>query len=270
MVFKVQKWLLRSWKHASQNSTKSIWGCFWRKTAAKQTVSELAKNCTHTTILNHPHSMLGFVEKLEAWMSHELNKEKRLQIADQDLARHPATRGHKQCFFTESLREMRNGVYTSISSKEKSGWPQEIRRGLEPSEKKIICVWWDWKGMVHWKMLERNAIVDNEIYPSQLHRVNEVVWLKRPNHSASQQRLATCCTTRQNRTPRARMGSSLASTVPSRFYAMGLSLFPLHVESNEGCYLRRWREPQKTSSTTSLTPYGIGQIGRTNLVSNPI
>ncbi|CAK9822011.1 Histone-lysine N-methyltransferase SETMAR [Anthophora retusa] len=55
-------------------------------------------NCNHQTILNHLHSM-GFAEKLGAWVPHELiqkNKENRLQIASQHLAR--AIRGHKQRF----------------------------------------------------------------------------------------------------------------------------------------------------------------------------
>ena len=24
----------------------------------------------------------------------------------------------------------------------------------------MICAWWDWEGMVHWEMLERNATVN--------------------------------------------------------------------------------------------------------------
>ena len=42
---------------------------------------------------------MGFAEKLGVWVLHELsenNKENRLQIASQHLARHRATRGHKQ------------------------------------------------------------------------------------------------------------------------------------------------------------------------------
>ena len=39
----------------------------------------------------------------------------------------------------------------------------------------MICVWWDWK------MLERNATVNKELYIAQLHRVNEAIRLKRPH-----------------------------------------------------------------------------------------
>ena len=72
------------------------------KKKSRQTSRELAEkiNCDQKTILSHLHS-IGFAEILGVWVPHELsenNKENRLQIASQHLARHRATRGHKQRF----------------------------------------------------------------------------------------------------------------------------------------------------------------------------
>ena len=72
------------------------------KEESSLTSRELAEkiNCDQKTIFNHLHSM-GFAEKLGVWVPHELsenNKENRLQIASQHLARHRATRNHKQRF----------------------------------------------------------------------------------------------------------------------------------------------------------------------------
>ena len=50
--------------------------------------------------------------------------------------------------------------------------------------KTMICVWWDWEGMVHWEMLERNATVNKELYIAQLHCVNEAIRLKRPHRQS--------------------------------------------------------------------------------------
>ena len=50
--------------------------------------------------------------------------------------------------------------------------------------KTMICFWWDWEGMVHWELLERNATVNKELYIAQLHRVNEAIRLKRPNRQS--------------------------------------------------------------------------------------
>ena len=62
------------------------------KEESRQTSCELAKkiNCDQKTILNYLHSM-GFAEKLGVWVPHKRsknNKENRLQIASQHLARH--------------------------------------------------------------------------------------------------------------------------------------------------------------------------------------
>ncbi|KAK6753680.1 hypothetical protein RB195_012957 [Necator americanus] len=95
----------------------------------------------------------------------------------------------------------------------------------------MICVWWDWEGMVYWEMLERNDTVTKELYIAQLHRVKEAMRLKRPptrpNHAPSRQRQASCCTSRESRTRRARMGGPSASAVFSGPCTDGLQSFPL-------------------------------------------
>ena len=44
----------------------------------------------------------------------------------------------------------------------------------------MICVWWDWRGLIHWEMLDSNQTVDRNLYMAQLHRVNAAIQLKRP------------------------------------------------------------------------------------------
>ena len=55
-----------------------------------------------------------------------------------------------------------------------------VKPDLHP-RKTMICVWWDWEGMVHWEMLERNATVNKELYIAQLHCLNKAIRLKRPH-----------------------------------------------------------------------------------------
>ena len=59
-----------------------------------------------------------------------------------------------------------------------------LKPDLHP-RKIMICVWWDWEGMVHWKMFERNATINKELYVAQLHRVEALrspaIQLKRPH-----------------------------------------------------------------------------------------
>ena len=92
-----------------------------------QTSPKLAEKmkCDQKTILNHLHSM-GFAEKLGVWVPHELsenNKENRLQIASQHLARHRATRGHKQCFLYRIVTgDEKWCLYTCINMKQRKEW----------------------------------------------------------------------------------------------------------------------------------------------------
>ena len=84
------------------------------KEERRQTSRELVKkmNCNQKTIFNHLR-LMGFAKNLGVWVPHELrenNKENRLQIASQHLARHRATRGHKQRFLYRIVTEMKNGA----------------------------------------------------------------------------------------------------------------------------------------------------------------
>ena len=45
----------------------------------------------------------------------------------------------------------------------------------------MICVWWDWEGLIHWEMLGKNLTVEKNLYKSQLHRANEAIQQKRPD-----------------------------------------------------------------------------------------
>ena len=154
------------------------------KEKSRQTSRKLAEkmNCDQKTILNHLHSM-GFAEKLGVWVPYDLsenNKENGLQIASQHFARHRATRGYKQRFLYRIVTgDEKWCLY--INMKQRKEWvapgdtpKPRVKPDLHP-RKTMICVWWNWEGMVHWKMLDRNATVNKKLYIPQLHRVNEAI-----------------------------------------------------------------------------------------------
>ena len=130
---------------------------------------------------------MGFAEKLGVWVPHELsknNKENRLQIASQHLTCHQATHGHKQHFLYRIITgDEKWCLY--INMKQRKEWvapgdtpKPRVKPDLHP-RKTMICIWWDWEGMVHWEILERDATVNKELYIARLHRVNEAIQLKR-------------------------------------------------------------------------------------------
>lgn len=157
------------------------------KEDGRQTSRELAEKigCTHPTILRHLHSM-GFEQKFGAWVPHKLSdqdKENRLQIAAQLLARHRATCGHKERFLQRivtgdekwclyvNMRQRKEWVPKGVTPKPR------VKKELHP-KKTMICVWWNWEGLVHWEILEKSKTINKELYVAQLKRVNEAIQLK--------------------------------------------------------------------------------------------
>lgn len=181
MVFKIQK--RRFWRrwHASQRTA------FWIQQKAFQGTFEggwplnkpwigQKRSCDHKTILSYLNS-IEFAQKLGSWVPPELKesqKENRLQIASQDFAR------HKKRFFYRIIKYGRWKMVPIRKHEAKKEWvapwgtpKPRVKSDLHP-KKTMACVSWDWEGMVHWEMLERNVIVNKELYIAQLHRAKEL------------------------------------------------------------------------------------------------
>ncbi|KAJ0176797.1 hypothetical protein K1T71_007976 [Dendrolimus kikuchii] len=46
--------------------------------------------------------------------------------------------------------------------------------------KVMLCVWWDWKGIIHYELLPPGRTIDSELYCEQLMRLKQKVERKRP------------------------------------------------------------------------------------------
>jgi len=44
----------------------------------------------------------------------------------------------------------------------------------------IVCVGWDWKGIVHYELLSSNQRINSEFYCEQLQRLQQAIERKRP------------------------------------------------------------------------------------------
>lgn len=160
------------------------------KEDGRQTTRELAERMGSNAITISRHlASMGKVQRLGAWVPHELNerqREKRLTVAAQHLARHRGTRGHKERFLYRIVTgDEKWCLYVNLRQRKEWMSPGElpkprIKSDLHP-KKTMICVFWDWEGMIHWEMLQKNKTVDMHLYKSQLQRLNEAIKEKRPN-----------------------------------------------------------------------------------------
>ncbi|KAJ0182783.1 hypothetical protein K1T71_002152 [Dendrolimus kikuchii] len=46
--------------------------------------------------------------------------------------------------------------------------------------KVMLCVWWDWKGIIYYELLPPGRTIDSELYCEQLMRLKQKVERKRP------------------------------------------------------------------------------------------
>ena len=42
-------------------------------------------------------------------------------------------------------------------------------------KKVMLCVWWDWKGIVHYELLSFNQTINSELYYEQLQRLQQAI-----------------------------------------------------------------------------------------------
>jgi len=80
---------------------------------------------------------------------------------------------------------MKNELFTSMWNEKKilvKIWyePPLIapKTGLHP--KVLLCIWWDWKGIVYYELLPHNQTINSDKYCSQLDRLKAAIDEKRP------------------------------------------------------------------------------------------
>lgn len=149
-----------------------------------QTQTELAEQLgvTQHAISHRLHAM-GKIHKAGKWVPHELtedNKNRRVDI----------------CFNLLSRYKKKNFLHKIITGDEK--WilydnPKRRKAWVDPGQpstsvakpnihakKVLLCVWWDWKGIIYYELLEPGQTVTSERYQAQLNKLADVLEEKRP------------------------------------------------------------------------------------------
>nr|XP_012234567.1 PREDICTED: histone-lysine N-methyltransferase SETMAR-like [Linepithema humile] len=155
-----------------------------------QTTRELAEKMDkdHMTIARHLKSMEK-VQKLGAWVPHQLsanNKIRRITISALLLARHrQAVLQHRSFFKLIITGDEKWCLYANMKrrkqwlSLDKQVMPR-AKSELHP-RKTMLSVWWDWEGVIHFELLQKNRTVTAELYLQQLQRLANAIEQKRPN-----------------------------------------------------------------------------------------
>ena len=75
-------------------------------------------------------------------------------------------------------------VYNNVVRKRSWGKRDEPplptpKAGLH-SKKVMLCVWWDWKGILYYELLPQNQTINSDRYCSQLDQLDAAIKEKRP------------------------------------------------------------------------------------------
>jgi len=78
---------------------------------------------------------------------------------------------------------MKNGLFTTMSA-EKEVRVGEVthRKGKQrrKSTKRMLSMWWDWKGPVFYELLPKNKTINSDFYYEQLQKLSDAIAQKRP------------------------------------------------------------------------------------------
>ncbi|UYV72185.1 hypothetical protein LAZ67_9002124 [Cordylochernes scorpioides] len=134
-------------RQKSTFSTSAFFCAFHRGQKAAKAARAIC-NVNGKGVIGERAAQKWFSQKLGAWVPHELNetnKENRLQIAGQHLARHQSTRGHKQRFlYQRVLGDEKWCLYMNMKKRKEWLTPGDmpkprIKQDFNP-QKAMICI----------------------------------------------------------------------------------------------------------------------------------
>jgi len=139
-------------------------------------------NIDHKTVLNHLEKA-GYKKKVDVWVPHDLtvkNLMDRISICESLLKRNEIEPFLKRLITgDEKWITYDNNVRKRSWSKQGEASQTVAKPGLT-SRKVMLCVWWDWKGIVHYELLPPGQTIDSNLYCQQLERLRQAIEKKRP------------------------------------------------------------------------------------------
>lgn len=138
-----------------------------------------------STVLRHLHAT-GYTKKLGTWLPQKLsvkNKMDRILFCDSLMKRNTTDPFLKRLVIGDEK------WITYDNVKRKRSWSQAdetakalVKPGLATG-KGLLCVWWDWKGIIYYELVPADHSFKSDLYCQQLTRLKQAIDQKRPELS---------------------------------------------------------------------------------------
>ena len=130
-------------------------------------------------IENHLH-LSGFVNHFDVWIPHKLSKKKTNKRKLKNISTHDSLLKLDKIFpflkqivmDDEKLTLYNNVEWKRLWGKRNEPSPTTKKAGLY-SKKVMLCIWWDWKGVLYYTLLLENHTIMSNKYCSQLDQLRQ-------------------------------------------------------------------------------------------------
>ncbi|CAD6994021.1 unnamed protein product [Ceratitis capitata] len=135
------------------------------------------------TVWNHLKKA-GYTKKFDVWVPHELTKKDlldRISICESLLNRNKIDPFLKRMVIADEKWITYSNVKRKWEWSNDSELIQTVSKPGLKAKKVLLCVWWDWQGIIHYELLPYGQILNTDLYCQQLDRLKEAIAQKRPD-----------------------------------------------------------------------------------------
>ena len=137
---------------------------------------------SHGSVVTHLRKA-GYVNRASLWLPHLLTDatlQKRLDLCDSLLNRNNEHPFLKKVVTGDEKWILYNNVKRRRAWRPKGNLPQTVAKaGLHP-KKVMLCIWWDFNGVIFYELLPENETINTDKYCEQLDNLKAAIAQKRP------------------------------------------------------------------------------------------
>ena len=133
-----------------------------------QKIADVLK-ISKSNVENHLHQ-LGYINRFDVWVPHKLSKKNlldRISTCDSLLKRNEDVPFVKQIVTGDQKWILYNNVEWKRSWGKRNEPLTSTPNACLHLKKVMLCIWWDWKGVLYYEILLENQMINSNKYCSQ-------------------------------------------------------------------------------------------------------